>query len=185
VTTTLKMVEVGSRAAWRRWLERHHQASPGIWLVFPKAHTGAAAVAYEDAVCEALCFGWIDSLVKRLDADRYARKFTPRKPDSSWSAINRRRWTAMKDAGLLGAAGRRLAPTARESKPPPLPELPPEAAEAFKKDARAWRTFQSLPPSHRRRYLYWVFMAKRPETRARRLQEAIELLREGKPLGLK
>lgn len=181
----LPTVDVRTRGQWRRWLERHHAASTGIWLVFHKAHTGVAAVPYEDAVREALCFGWIDSLIKRLDADRYARKFTPRKPESSWSAINRRRWTELRDAGRLAAAGLRLAPTDRISAPPPIPDLPADAADVLRTDARAWRTFQGLPPSHRRHYVGWIQMAKRPETRERRIREAIALLRVGKPLGLK
>jgi uncharacterized protein YdeI (YjbR/CyaY-like superfamily) len=82
MTQDLVELEVGTRRAWRRWFERHHASSPGVWLVFHKQHTGVRSVPYEDAVREALCHGWIDSLVRRLDDDRYALKVTPRKPGS-------------------------------------------------------------------------------------------------------
>src|SRR5580765_4852568 len=82
-------LQVRSRRQWRAWLAKHHTSSPGVWLVFHKAHTGVKSIPYEDTVREALCFGWIDSLIKRLDDDRYAFKVTPRKPTSKWSDINR------------------------------------------------------------------------------------------------
>jgi uncharacterized protein YdeI (YjbR/CyaY-like superfamily) len=101
----LPTLDVRRRAAWRRWLARHHASSGGVWLVFHKPHSGAEAIPYEDSVREALCFGWIDSLIKRLDDDRYARKFTPRKPTSKWSDLNRRRWAELEAEGRLTAAG--------------------------------------------------------------------------------
>jgi uncharacterized protein YdeI (YjbR/CyaY-like superfamily) len=85
----LKMLEVRNRQQWRRWLEQNHASSSGVWLIFHKDRTRAKRFPYEDSVREALCFGWIDSLIKRLDDERYARKFTPRKPTSKWSDINR------------------------------------------------------------------------------------------------
>ena len=100
-----KTLYVTNRDDWRAWLKKHHASSPGVWFVFYKAHTGKTSVPYEDTVREALCFGWIDSLVKRLDDDRYAVKVTPRQPTSKWSGINRRRWMELKAAGLLTSAG--------------------------------------------------------------------------------
>ena len=88
-------LDVRTRAAWHAWLEKHHGSATEIWLVFHKQHTGAPGVGYEDSIEEALCFGWVDSLVRRLDDDRYARKFTPRKPGSAWSVINRRRYASL------------------------------------------------------------------------------------------
>src|SRR6266581_2212366 len=88
----LMPLEVRSRQQWRAWLRKHHASSPGVWLVCYKGHTGIRLIPYEAAVREALCFGWIDSLIKRLDDDRYARKFTPRQPTAKWSDINRARW---------------------------------------------------------------------------------------------
>ena len=89
----------------RGWLARHHGSESEVWLVFYKQHTGVASIPYKDALDEALCFGWIDSLIKRLDDNRYALKVTPRKPTSKWSEINRKRWAELNAAGLLSAAG--------------------------------------------------------------------------------
>src|SRR6476469_1069163 len=107
----LKMLDMRSRREWRAWLEKNHASSHGIWLVCHKAHTGVPSIDYEDIVREALCFGWIDSLVKRLDDDRYARKLTPRKAGSSWSDSNRKRWTELEAAGLLTSAALALPPS--------------------------------------------------------------------------
>jgi hypothetical protein len=90
MTAELMTLPVRSRRQWRAWLAKHHTSSPGVWLVFYKAHRGIKSIRYEDTVREALCFGWIDSLVKRLDGDRYALKVTPRRPTSKWSDINRK-----------------------------------------------------------------------------------------------
>src|SRR5262249_4055102 len=95
----LALVDVRTREQWRCWLEEYHASSPGIWLVRHKQRSGVDSMPYEDVVCEALCFGWIDSLVKRLDDDRFAIKVTPRKPTSNWSDINRKRWKALEKAG--------------------------------------------------------------------------------------
>src|SRR5215467_15114836 len=100
-----------NRQQWRTWLGKHHASSSGVWLSFYKKHAGVKSIPYEDSVREALCFGWIDSLVKRLDDDRYARKFTPRKPTSKWSDSNRKRWAELEAAGLLTSAGLAAAPT--------------------------------------------------------------------------
>jgi uncharacterized protein YdeI (YjbR/CyaY-like superfamily) len=141
---------------------------------------------YEDLVCEALCFGWIDSLVKRLDDDRYAIKVTPRKPTSKWSAVNRKRWKKLEAEGRLAAPGIAAAPTANRYAPrPSVPQLPAYIAKAFKTNARAWQHFQTLAPTYRRHFVVWIHVAKRPETRAKRIREAIGLLAAGKKLGLK
>src|SRR5205823_101725 len=104
MTAELMTLQVRSRRQWRAWLAKHHTSSPGVWLVFYKAHTGVKSMRYEDTVREALCFGWIDSLIKRLDDDRYALKVTPRQPTSKWSDINRKRWVELKAADLLTSA---------------------------------------------------------------------------------
>ena len=104
-TKQIETLDVGSRQEWRAWLEGHHDTVSEIWLVFHKRHTGVQSIAYNDAVEEALCFGWVDSLIRRLDGARYARKFTPRKPDSRWSTTNRRRYADLESRGLLAEAG--------------------------------------------------------------------------------
>jgi uncharacterized protein YdeI (YjbR/CyaY-like superfamily) len=155
-----------------------------VWLVYFKDHTGVESVPYEDSVCEALCFGWIDSLIKRLDNDRYARKFTPRKPSSKWSESNRKRWAELEKTGLIAAAGRAAAPGDKTSAPPKIPDLPGYVAKALKANPKAWRFFRGLAPSHRRQFVAWIHMAKRPETRKKRIRESVDLLAAGKKLGL-
>src|SRR5262245_45509179 len=148
---TLITLDVRTREQWRQWLAKHHASSAGIWLVRHEQHTGVKSMPYEDRVREALCFGWVDSLIKRLDDDRYAIKVTPRKPTSKWSDINRRRWDELKAAGLLAAPGLESAPTERRYAPiPPIPELPAYVAKAFKTNAGAWRNFRALAPTYRR-----------------------------------
>jgi uncharacterized protein YdeI (YjbR/CyaY-like superfamily) len=181
------LLDVRTRAAWRAWLRKHHGKVAEIWLVFHKQHTGKTSVDYEAAVEEALCFGWIDSLVRRLDDDRYARKFTPRTAKSRWSASNLRRYASVEARGLLTAAGRERPPTGRIAVAPPRREwvLPAYMKRALKANPRAWRHFEQLAPSHRRQYVGWVDSAKRAETKARRLREAVQRLARGEKLGLK
>jgi uncharacterized protein YdeI (YjbR/CyaY-like superfamily) len=179
-------LDVRTRADWRRWLAKHHAASPGIWLLRHKQHTGVESLPYEDLVREALCFGWIDSLIKRVDDNRYAIKVTPRKPTSKWSDVNRKRWKQLNAARLLEAPGLAAAPTTNSYAPhPPIPKLPTYVAKALKTNLRAWQYFQALAPTHRRDFVVWIHTAKRPETRERRIRESIELLSAGKKLGLK
>ncbi len=154
-----------------------------VWLIFHKLHTGVGSIAYLDALDEALCFGWVDSLVKRLDEFRYARKFTPRKADSRWSTINRKRYAALKAAGRLKPSGVNRAPTDRSYGPRPprfqMPATVPRYIQAaLRKQPAAWRYFERLAPSHRRRYIGWIESAKQEETKARRLQERFASLRQ-------
>jgi uncharacterized protein YdeI (YjbR/CyaY-like superfamily) len=186
----MKTFSAKSVDQWRHWLDEHHDSESEVWLVFHKIHTGVASIDYKDALDEALCFGWVDSLVKRLDDQRYARKFTPRRADSRWSAINRKRYAALAASGRLKPAGIRRAPTDRSyaALPPrfQMPsEVPPYIQNELNKHPIALRHFKKLAPSHRRRYLGWIESAKRDETKVRRLKEAIGLLTAGKPLGLK
>ena len=124
-------LDARTRSAWRQWLAKHHASSPGVWLLRHKQHTGIESMPLEDLVCEALCFGWVDSLVKRVDEDCYAIKVTPRRPTSKWSDINRTRWKKLKAAGLLEAPGLAAAPTENSYAPrPEIPELPAYIAKA-------------------------------------------------------
>jgi uncharacterized protein YdeI (YjbR/CyaY-like superfamily) len=185
----LKTFDARTLEQWRRWLTDHHDSESEVWLIFYKRHTGRPSVAYGDALDEALCFGWIDSLVKRLDDARYARKFTPRKPDSRWSTVNRKRYAYLKAGGRLMPAGLNRPPTDRSGdapKPSPSPaKLPQYIRDALRKRPTAWKHFESLAPSHRRHYIGWIDSAKQQETKMRRLQEAIRLLAAGQKLGLK
>jgi uncharacterized protein YdeI (YjbR/CyaY-like superfamily) len=182
----METLDIRTQKQWRAWLRKNHKSSPGVWLVFHKHHTAVASIPYEDSVRDALCFGWIDSLIKRLDDDRYALKFTPRKPTSKWSDINRKRWAELNAAGLLEAAGVAAAPTAnRYAVKPAIPELPAYITKAFKTNPRAWAHFQSLARTDRRNFVVWIHVAKRPETREKRIRESVALLAAGKRLGLK
>lgn len=175
---------------WRDWLEEHHDSESAVWLIFHKRHTLVESIPLKDAQDEALCFGWVDSLVKRLDDQRYALKFTPRRPDSRWSAVNRKRYAELQAEGRLKPPGIERPPTERSygPRPPrlPLPSvLPAYVQEALESNPAASRYFEALPPEQRRRYLAWIESAKREETKLRRLKEAIRLLAEGQVLGLK
>ena len=182
----LDTLDIRTRKHWRTWLRKNHQSSPGVWVVCHKEHTGVPCLSYEDLVREALCFGWIDSLIKRLDEDRYARKVTPRKPTSKWSDLNRKRWAELEAAGLLEASGKAAAPTGNAYAPKPvIPELPAYIEKAFKANAKAWSFFQTLTARERRNFVVWIHVAKREETRERRIREAVRLLARGERLGLK
>ena len=175
---------------WRAWLAKHHASVSEVWLVFHKKHTGVASIAYEDALDEALCFGWVDRLVKRLDDRRFALKFTPRRANSRWSAVNRKRYAELEAEGRLQQPGIERPPTSRGYGPRKerleLPaKLPSYIPSALKKHPKALRHFEALPPEQRRRYFAWIESAKREETKLRRLAEAIRLLSSSKVLGLK
>lgn len=186
MTELLPRLDLRTRDEWRQWLAEHHASSPGVWLLRHKQHTGVASMSYEDLVREALCFGWVDSLIKRLDKDRYAIKVTPRQPASKWSDPNRKRWKELQAAGLLAPPGLAAAPTAARYAPKPkIPEFPAYIRTAFKADRRAWAFFQTLSPRNRRDFVVWIHTAKRAETRERRIREATALLRAGRTLGLK
>ena len=172
-------------AAWRKWLAAHHNSEPEIWLVFYKVHTGRPSIAYGDALDEALCFGWVDSLIKRLDDDRYARKFTPRKADSRWSTVNRKRYEALQSSGRLMPAGIARPPTNKSGDAPQYSAVPSYVEAALRKDRAAWRFFETLAPSHRRQYIAWIDSAKKEETKLKRLQEAIQMLIAKHKPGLK
>lgn len=177
-----------SREPWRAWLEEHHDRMEQVWLVFFKKHTGKPSISYDAAVEEALCFGWVDSLVKRLDEDRYARKFTPRTNTLKWSESNLARFKELEVSGRMTATGRaKLDPSVTPVVPPskrPL-EVPSYFGEALDENERARAFFDNLAPSYQRHFVGWVDSAKREQTRQRRLAEALTLLETHQKLGLK
>ena len=183
----IETLDVQNRQEWRKWLKEHYDSKSVIWLVFHKRHTGITTLSYDDAVEEGLCFGWIDSIVRRLDDAQYARKFTPRKADSKWSTSNRRRYADLESRGLLAAPGLKRAPTSRSGDAPRPSVLvcPSYIEKTLKADPRAWQYFEQLAPSYRRAYIGWIDSAKRQETKEKRLREALGLLAAGKKLGLK
>jgi len=187
---TLKTVPAADRDSWRAWLAENHASEREVWVVFPKKETGERCMSYEESVEEALCHGWIDSIIKRIDEKSYARKFTPRTDNQNWSELNKRRVAKliqegrMTEVGLakVSYSGAELKP--RKSKPKVL--LVPEFMEqGLRGKKQAWENFMRLAPSHKRDYVLWISSAKREETRVKRLQEAIQLLSQNKKLGLK
>ncbi len=177
-----------NRTTWRRWLETHHDEDVHLWMVFYKKHVARAGVDYDAAVEEALCFGWIDSLIRRLDDDRYARKFTQRKNTTKWSATNLKRIEKMVAEGCMTQAGLDKIPPGVRALPAVSSrslEVPPLLAEALAANPEAQRTFDALAPSYRRNYIHWIGDARREQTRQRRLAEALSLLAQGKKLGMK
>jgi uncharacterized protein YdeI (YjbR/CyaY-like superfamily) len=177
-----------SRTEWRAWLEAHHDEVSELWLVFFKKHTGKPSIPYDDAVEEALCFGWVDSLIRRLDDDRYARKFTPRTDTKKWSASNLARFEKLEQSGLMTDAGRaKLDPSATPVIPPaqrPV-EIPTFFRQALAANPEARSFFDGLAPSYRRQFIVWIAAAKRETTRRRRIAEAIALLEDHQKLGMK
>ncbi len=188
----MKQVYLKTRKAWRDWLHHNHDKSLGIWLVFYKKHTGKATLAYGEAVEEALCFGWIDSIIKRIDDEKYARKLTPRQTGSRWSALNKKRIVKLGELGLITEAGDAKVQEAKESgmwdSPDRLQislELPKELERALARNNDAKRFFDQLAPSYQKQFIGWIAVAKRPETKKRRLKESIALLEQGEKLGMK
>jgi uncharacterized protein YdeI (YjbR/CyaY-like superfamily) len=180
---------VEDRKTWRAWLARHHAAAREIWLVYYKKETGRPSIPNEDSVEEALCFGWIDSLIRKLDEERYARKFTPRTNLTKWSKSNRRRVEKLIREGRIIPAGLASLGDLRAGSPPPALkhnwEMPDELAQAVAANETARRNFEKLAPSHRRQYVGWIASARKPETRLRRAAEAKALMARNEKLSMK
>ena len=189
-----KRITPRNQHAWRRWLAANHAAVPEIWVVFYKKtvqRTGLPTLTYEQSVEQAICFGWIDGLKRRIDDERYAHRFTPRKPDSRWSESNRERLARMRSQGLMTPAGEEAVAASirtgawNKSARASAVETPPEFLAALGRDTEARAGYDALGPSEQRRYEVWIGMAKRDETRARRLAESLTRLRRGEKLGMR
>jgi len=187
-----KELYVTNRDDWREWLRRNHDIEKEVWLIIYKKHTGKRSVPYDDSVEEALCFGWIDSIIKRIDDEKFIRKFTPRKPKSKWSEANKSRATRMITEGKMTEAGLAKIREAKKSgewfKTPPVRKelvIPPYMRVALAKNKIALENFNNLAKSYKRQYIGWITSAKREETRKRRLAEAIRLLEKNEKLGMK
>ena len=183
----LERVSLKDRASWRAWLEENHLRDTGVWLVSFKKASGKPRVDYDAAVEEALCFGWIDSLVRTLDDERAMQLFTPRKPRSPWSPSNRRRVEKLVAAGLMQAAGRAKIEEAKRDGSWEVYAaaeslvVPPDLRAAFEAGpARAQASWDAFSPSSRRAILWWVHSAKRPETRARRIAQVVSEAARGR-----
>ena len=170
-----------SRAEWRQWLATHHGNTPGVWLVYCKKASGQPRVTYPEAVEEALCFGWIDSHPRKLDAERSQLLFTPRKARSGWSKVNKERLLRLEETGLLQPAGLAVIARAKENgtweslDAAEAGTVPDDLATALAADAVAARHFAAFSPSARKMILTWVLGARQPATRARRVAETVRL----------
>ena len=174
-----------TRAAWRAWLQKHHGRSEGVWLVLWKKASGQPVRPYDDLVEEALAFGWVDSKPRKLDAERSMLWIAPRKPGSAWSGPNKRRVEAMLAKGAMASAGLAKVQAAKAdgtwTKLDAVEALavPPDLAEAFARHAGSADAFAGFPPSARRGILEWIVQARRPETRAKRVDETARLAARG------
>ncbi|MGV8026000.1 MAG: YdeI family protein [Anaerolineaceae bacterium] len=187
-----KTLYVADRAAWHAWLEGHSASEQEVWLIYYKKGSGKPRISYEDALEEALCFGWIDSLVQRMDEEKCVQKFTPRKRTSRWSVLNKRRVVKLIKEGHMTKTGMAKidfdineADISEPASKKPEPELSPSIQKILMEDEIGWQNFNKLAPSHRRNYIGWIMDAKKEETQMKRAREALELLKQNKKLGIK
>ena len=171
-------------AELRAWYEANHDRVTELWVGFYKAHTGRSGVDYLAAVDEALCFGWIDTTVRRLDDDRYAQRFTPRRAGSAWSAVNREKFARLRTEGRMHPAGEWAFSAKAEGLPsysftPERKELSAAERSEFQSHPSAWARFNDSPPGYRRLAGHWIGSAVKPETRAKRLRELIDASERG------
>jgi uncharacterized protein YdeI (YjbR/CyaY-like superfamily) len=171
----METVFAKDRAEWRRWLARNFERSEEIWLGFYKKASGKQTVTYDEAVEEALCFGWVDGMKKGLDEECYAFRFTPRKATSAWSKSNIERVERLIAEGKMMPAGLKLyhSPSRRDVAALPT-ALPKTLEEKFRKQRAAWANYEKFPPGYRRVTAGWVASAKKAETQLKRLEKLIE-----------
>lgn len=179
-----------NRAEWRSWLEEHHDSESVVWVGYYKKHVKKATITYNEVVEEAICFGWIDGQIRRIDDEIYIQRFTPRKPNSKWSQLNLDRVKKMINAGMMTPAGNKAV---EEGKRRGLLvgytskkefSLPNDLADALKQDPAAWKNFNSFPPSSQFNYIGWVEDAKREETRKRRIVKVVERSKKNQKPGM-
>ena len=178
-------------ADWRKWLAQNHEQKQEIWLVYLKAPKGTMNIDYESSVEEALSFGWIDSIIQKIDEEAYARKFNPRRMESKWSETNKRRAVKVIREGRMTEAGLATVTfdVSKVDTSKPKPKRPPvKMTEKIKKALRSrpkvWEAFHKISPSYQRNYILWLSDAKKPETFERRLQVLIAEVLSGKPTSM-
>ncbi len=174
-----KTLYVSTRKAWRDWLKKHHAKEKDIWLVYYNKESGKPRVPYNDAVEEALCFGWIDSTVKKVNTDRFAQRFSPRKPGSRWSEINKERVRRLLKQGKMTPAGLAAAGALETF------VMPPDILKRLKADKKAWRNFQRFPDTYKRIRVGWIDGArKRPDEFEKRLGYLLKMTAQNKRFGM-
>ncbi len=183
---------ISNRKEWRKWLKENHSVIREIWLIYYKKHTGKPRIPYNDAVEEALCFGWIDSTVKRIDDEKYCQKFTPRNDKSNWSEHNKKRVAKMikekkmTKYGLVKVkAAKKNGEWYKTAEAVKEFEIPSELKRLLSVNKKARDFFYELSPSHKKQYIGWIASAKKVETRERRAKEALKLLKTKQKLGMK
>ncbi|MGE5226654.1 MAG: YdeI/OmpD-associated family protein [Planctomycetaceae bacterium] len=180
----MQTVEVADRAAWRRWLRAHHASSTGVWVLVRKKGGAPPGATYVEVVEEGLCFGWIDSRANPVDEHHYRLTMTPRKSGSVWSASNKERVARLTAEGRMTSAGLAVVEAAKADgswdalSAVDALEVPEDLAAALAADPAAARHFDAFPPSSKKMILYWIASAKRPQTRARRVEETARLAAE-------
>jgi uncharacterized protein YdeI (YjbR/CyaY-like superfamily) len=184
--TPSKVVYFRTPEELRKWFAKNHRSAAELWVGFRKVGTGAASVTWPESVDEALCVGWIDGVRKRIDDESYAIRFTPRKPDSTWSAVNARRVEALEDDGRMQPAGRKAfdarhpEKTSIYSYEQAHEGLPEPYAGLLRRNKAAWRFFEAQPPWYRKKAGWWVASAKKEETRLKRLAKLAEESAQGR-----
>jgi uncharacterized protein YdeI (YjbR/CyaY-like superfamily) len=170
-----------TRGQFRQWLVHHHDKEDGLWLVYYKKNTGIPSIRYEEAVEEALCFGWIDSKIKSIDDLQYKQVFTPRRPRSVWSETNKKRIAALLEAGLMTPAGIKVVEEGKKSGKwqesyavKKYRDIPDDLAFALSKNPLAGENFKNFAPSFRSTYIAWIERARRPQTRIRRIEKVVQ-----------
>jgi uncharacterized protein YdeI (YjbR/CyaY-like superfamily) len=185
-----KTTNATNRTEWRAWLEQHHDTETEIWLVYTKKGCSEPSVTYLESLEEALCFGWIDSLIQKIDDEKYARKFNPRRAGSKWSELNKHLVAKLVKEGRMTEAGLAKVNFSLPEADGPRPKrralpIPDWLKAGLMISPKAWETFTSLPPSHKRNYIGWILEAKKEDTRQRRIQKAIQMLEKNERLGMK
>jgi uncharacterized protein YdeI (YjbR/CyaY-like superfamily) len=174
------------RKEWRQWLEKNYRSSLGVWVIYYKVKSGKPSVRYSEAVKEALCFGWIDSKVKSLDEERYMQIFTPRKPKSVWSKLNKQYIEELIEQGLITPSGLEKIEAAKQdgswNKLDAIEQLiiPADLKKALEANETANRYFEAFSNSSKKNILFWIESAKRPETRLRRIEQTISSAMQNK-----
>ena len=179
----VQTLTVLSRKEWRNWLETNHDQLQVIWLVFYKKHTGKSDLTKVAAIEEAICFGWIDSIIRTIDDERYMQKFTPRKPDSIWSEVNKKKVEVLTELGLIHPAGQKLIDQAKargewamDRSTPELVDPPDFFLQRLKNEPAAYQYWTSLTDKQRRDFALYMTLAKKEETKIRRSNKVIKLL---------
>ena len=185
-------IYISNRKEWRKWLKENHSIAKEVWLIYYKKHTAKPRIPYDDAVEEALCFGWIDSTVKRIDDEKYCQKFTPRNLKSIWSEHNKKRVSKMITQGKMTKHGMEKVKAAKKNgewyktvEAVKEFKMPLELTRLLSTNKNAGEFFNELSPSHKKQYIGWIASAKKVETKEKRAGEALKLLKNKQKLGMK